>query len=598
MAKIDEIKVIQRNAVKDVSEKLQKEGVPDFLADLYSARGVKNIEEVTYQLRDIHPISSLKNAVEMGKILADCVENRERVLIVSDYDCDGATACSVLIRAFQGARMNFGYLVPDRFKHGYGLKPGIVDEAAALTPKPKYIITVDNGISSKEGVERARELGIEVLVTDHHLCPAPENMPKARLIVNPQQPDDSFPSKNIAGCGVAWYVAAALYKEMKDRKLQLLFRPEELLPYVALGTVADVVKLDRNNRILVSEGLKLIRQGRCPHGIMALAEVSKRELETLTCQDFGFALGPRINAAGRLAHMSTGIECLTTKDVARANTLAMQLHETNEERKALQKGIEVDAEALAASFVTHGDGKSIVAFEPDWHEGVIGIVAGRLKERFHLPVFILTEDHEGNIKGSGRAIEGFHLKHALDKVNIKDPSILIAFGGHAAAAGVTINKGKLEAFREQFDKACQEDLTPEILTPRLEHDGPLPHHAFNPQSIVRMNMDIWGQGFPQPLFMDSFKVASARTMGADESHLKVVLKTENDEVVDLVAFGDGRCINHLPNELQVAYTPGLNEWRGVISVQLMSKSLMNVDAPELEHQLTETSSPSKAFRKP
>lgn len=585
MADKDKLKITERIANPEISQTLEESGMSPLLAKLFSARGVKGRNDVRGTLKDLLPISSLKNAVEMGKILADCVENRDRVLIVSDYDCDGATSCSVLIRAFQGARMNFGYLVPDRFIHGYGLKPKIVEEAAALTQKPKYIITVDNGISSAEGVERARELGIEVLVTDHHLCPAPEKMPKARLIVNPQQPDDTFQSKNIAGCGVAWYVATALYKELKNRQLEVQYRPEDLLPFVALGTVADVVQLDKNNRILVSEGLKLIREGKCPSGITELALISGKVPELLGCQDIGFGIGPRINAAGRLAHMNTGIECLTTKDPLRAQVLAKELHETNEERKNLQKSIQDDAERLSVNFIKDDQCRSIVAFEPEWHEGVVGIVAGRMKEQFHLPVFILTQDHDGNIKGSGRAIPGFHLKHALDRVNVEHPGVLVAFGGHAAAAGVTVAPDKLQQFREAFEKVCREELTPELLMPSLEHDGGFPAHAMNPQAITELNMEVWGQGFPQPLFMDSFEVLSTRVMGQDKSHLKVTVKMSDENVVDVVAFGEGRCHDNMPRNLELAFTPGLNEWRGSVSVQFMSHKLLNVDRPELEHEL-------------
>lgn len=575
-----DLALVERKKNDEAARRLQEQGLSGILAQLFSARGINDIGEVRAKISDLEPVSTLKNAPEMGKILADCVESQERVLIVSDYDCDGATACSVLIRAFQGAKMNFGFLVPDRFKHGYGLTPSIVDEAAAQSPKPRYIITVDNGISSSAGVERALEHGIEVLVTDHHLCPS--ELPKARLIVNPQQPDCDFKSKSIAGCGVAWYVASALFHELQQRKIQVNYRPADLLPYVAIGTVADVVKLDKNNRILVREGLERIRRGECAYGIQELVEVSKRVLDSLTCQDLGFAVGPRINAAGRLEHMQAGIECLTTRDPDLARELAQQLHAINEQRKELQKQIAAQAEELTRDHPDSASRMSVVVYEPDWHEGVVGIVAGRMKDQMHRPAFVLTKDSEGHIKGSGRSIGGFHLKHALDRINVEHPGVLIRFGGHAAAAGVTIEKDALDEFTKAFERVCKEELTPDMLTPKLEHDGALPHFAYNEQAVLELNREIWGQGFPQPMFVDKFEVASARQMGVDGSHLKVMVK-KGEDAYDMVAFGEGAHVDNLPEQVEVAFTPSLNVWRGRISIQLMSERMLNL--PKLQAQL-------------
>lgn len=570
------------------SKKLQEQGLSPILSRLFSARGVQDINEVRAGLSEIEPVANLKNAVEMGKLLADCVQDKSRVLIISDYDCDGATACAVLIKAFQGAKMNFDYMVPDRFKHGYGLTPSIVDEAALLDPKPTYIITVDNGISSSAGVERARELGIEVLVTDHHLCP--KELPKAKLIVNPQQPGDTFGSKSVAGCGVAWYVAVALFDELKARKMECTFRPADLLPFVALGTVADVVQLDFNNRILVREGLEMVRRGECSLGIQELAEIANKPLDALNCQDFGFAIGPRINAAGRLANMSAGVECLVTKDRGRALALAEQLQGINEERKALQKQISAEADALTKIQHSVGERSSIVVYEPQWHEGVVGIVAGRMKDEHHRPTFVLTNESSGEIKGSGRSIDGFHLKHALDQIASIDPGILIRFGGHAAAAGITIHADKLEAFRTVFEQVCKDTLTPEMLTPKLSHDGALPEYAYNELAIHEMQREVWGQGFPAPMFIDRFPVANAKTMGSDGSHLKITVKRGN-LIHDMVAFGQGACIDRLPADIEVAFTPSLNIWNNRVSIQLMSSALLNVHAPELELEMAGSTAP-------
>lgn len=571
--------LVERKSNDETARKLESQGLSAILSKLFSARGIEDVSEVRAKLSDLLPVSSLKNAPEMGSLLADCVQDQSRVLIISDYDCDGATACSVLIRAFQGAKMNFDYLVPDRMVHGYGLTPSIVEEAAQLRPKPKYIITVDNGISSNLGVERARELGIEVLVTDHHLCP--EKLPNARLIVNPQQPGDEFKSKSIAGCGVAFYVATALFHEMQKRKMEATFRPADLLQFVALGTIADIVNLDKNNRILVGGGMDRIRRGDCSQGIKELALVAKREISSLTCDDIGFALGPRINAAGRLAHMRAGIECLTTRDPKVAQEMAAQLHETNEERKEIQKQMAAEAEVLSRRQTGVNDRRSMVVFEPSWHEGVVGIVAGRLKDEYYRPTFVLTEDKEGDIKGSGRSIPGFHLKHALDHINIEHPGVLIRFGGHAMAAGITIHKDKLPEFVAAFEKVCREELTAELLTPKLEHDGPLPVYAFNEQAIHELNREVWGQGFARPLFVDSFQIANSRTMGSDNTHLKMMVKHEGFSY-DIVAFGEGDRLDLLPPKVHLSFTPSLNEYKGRVSVQLMASTLLNVPKPVAE----------------
>lgn len=576
---------------------LHVQGLPVMLARLFAARGIKDIEEVRAGVDKLIPISKMKNATAMGELLADCVTDRSRVLIVSDYDCDGATAGSVLVKAFRGAGMNHDVLVPDRLKDGYGLTASIVEKAAALPQKPKFIITVDNGISSVEGVDRARELGIEVLVTDHHLCG--KSLPTARLIVNPNQPGCDFPSKDIAGCGVAWYVAGALHAAMMKRGQSPGFNHEALLPFVAIGTIADIVKLDFNNRIMVREGLERIRRGECSPGIQALAEVANRSIGEMTCQDVGFAIGPRINAAGRLAHMSSGIECLTTESIDKARELAVVLDAINVERKEMQKAMLVgaleQAEVAAQKIGTQAGGHTVVVYDPSWHEGVVGIVAGRLKDMRFRPTFALCDAQDGDIKGSGRSVPGFHLKHALDEINIAHPGLLMRFGGHAMAAGVTIRHDGYPLFLKAFDEVCKKHLTEEMMTPKLEHDGALPSHAYNELSITEMQQEVWGQGFPEPLFVDQFPINKSSTMGADNSHLRINVQ-KGQMNCNVVAFGEGCRKTLLPAHLQIAFTPSLNVWQGQTSVQLMAKELLNVPRPTAEQRLAFEAMPSKPAR--
>jgi single-stranded-DNA-specific exonuclease len=582
--------LVQREADPVLVSKLASQGVSPLLAKLYSARGIEDAKDVQYEAANILPVDEMKNARKMGAVLTDCLVEQQRVLIISDYDCDGATAGSVLIEAVRAAGMNHGYLVPDRLKHGYGLTPSIVDEAAMLNPKPKFIITVDNGISSHAGIEKAREHGIEVLVTDHHLCP--KDLPQARLIVNPQQPGDKFSSKNIAGCGVAWYVARALHDEMTRRGLDPNFNPMDLTPLVALGTVADVVILDHNNRILVSEGMKRIRAGECSPGILALANVAKRNHETLTTTDIGFALGPRINAAGRMAHMSSGIECLTSKDHDHSLVLASQLDEINKVRRELQESmVEEAAKKTQEIGSLESSEQSIVVYEPEWHEGIVGIVAGRIKDEKNRPTFVLCDSQDGHIKGSGRSIEGFHLKHALDQINIEHPGLLQKFGGHAMAAGITISADGLEEFKGALERVCKAHITPEMLERKLPHDGEIPSQNLNPEDIRDMEMQVWGQGFSAPVFVDEFKILGSRTMGEDGKHLKLTVGKDGKRL-DVVAFSEGDRINNLPKALQLVFTPSINEWNGRVSVQLMSKHIFS--APGLDAQLRAEEQQAKA----
>lgn len=574
--------------------RLVREGVPELLARLYASRGINSRADIDCSYADLLPVDAMHNARAAGAYLADCLEQQRRVLIVSDYDCDGATACSVLVMAFGAMGMNFDYLVPDRMVHGYGLTPAIVEEAASLDPKPEIIITVDNGISSHAGIERAQELGIEVIVTDHHL--APQDLPPARLIVNPNQAACSFPSKNIAGCGVAWYVTRALVEEVEARGQDAGFDPAELLSYVALGTVADVVKLDQNNRILVSIGLDYIRKGLCAPGILALAAVSGKNYETLSCADIGFGLGPRINAAGRLAHMGAGIECLTTLEAEAADALAAHLHVTNEERKEIQRTMVDEAVEQADKLMSRGwrnaEGStpnSIVVFNPDWHEGVVGIVAGRIKEERHRPTVVMTMASDGNIKGSARSIPGFHLKHALDEINIAHPGVLLKFGGHAMAAGMTIAADKLEVFREALENVCR-TIPEDLLTKTVNVDGALPARFFEESTIRHLSMQVWGQGFEEPIFLNSVAVHEAKIIGSDKSHLKITGSLPGDaRKFDVMAFGRAAYAEEVTRmgELKLAFKAGLNEFRGRVSLQLLVELL-----PQQMRQALEAAPPA------
>jgi single-stranded-DNA-specific exonuclease len=590
--------LLRRPANLVAASRLRAAGVDPLLSRLYASRGIKDIKDINAGYDKLLPTDSMKNVRATASYLADCLTSQRRVLIVSDYDCDGATACSVLVMAFGAAGMNFGYMVPDRMVHGYGLTPAIVDEAANLAEPPSVIITVDNGISSVAGVARANERGIDVIVTDHHLCP--DVLPAAKLIVNPNQPGCDFASKNIAGCGVAWYVARALENELEMRGIDPGYGSAELLSYVALGTVADVVKLDVNNRILVKEGLSYIRGGMCAPGVLALCKVSGKNYRSLTCSDIGFGIGPRINAAGRLSHMAAGIECLTTLDESVAANLAKELHETNEERKEIQKEMVDNALIQAASLVgaeigspssdAHGR-RSIVVFHESFHEGVVGVVAGRIKEDRHRPVVVMTKAQDGSIKGSGRSIPGFHLKHALDEINAKHPGVLLKFGGHAMAAGMTIAGDKLAEFRGALEAVCKVSMTPDILTKTLPHDGELSSEYFNMETIFKMSQQVWGQGFEEPVFVNPVQVVDSKIIGKDKSHLRIsVIPNGIEQPIDAMLFGQADLANSLCEKMTVAFKPGINTFRGESKLQMLIELMPEDLNPSLSAALRERES--------
>ena len=543
------------------SEMLAQQGVHPLLARLYAARGVQDRSQIDYSLKALLPPEQLTGAHDAAVMLADAIEADARLLIVADYDCDGATACAIGIRALRAMGADVNYLVPNRFEYGYGLTPEIVDLAAQA--EPDIIITVDNGIASVEGVARANELGISVLVTDHHL--PGDTLPAADVIVNPNQPGCTFPSKAIAGCGVMFYVMLALRAELRARGA---FADREapnlgnLLDLVALGTVADVVKLDHNNRVLVTQGMQRIRAGRMVPGLRALFAAAGREPERAHSFDLGFALGPRLNAAGRLSDMSLGIECLITDDFARAAALAEQLDAMNRERREIEQGMQEEAESQLAG-IDAGESNALSLFHPDWHQGVIGIVASRIKERAHRPTIAFARGSAGEIKGSGRSIPGLHLRDALDLVSKREPDLIIRFGGHAMAAGLTLRETDLERFRECFEQAVADLVEPSALTRTIETDGALEASLMNLNAALLMEAETWGQGFPPPVFSDHFEVRGQRLL--KDKHLKMAL-VKDGTTFDAIWFNRAE---PLPAHVNAAYRLDVNEYQGVRRVQLM-----------------------------
>ncbi len=559
-------RIVTRNAPPRVVWQLEQQGLHPLLARLYAARGIIDKAELDYELKSLLPPSTLTHATDAAQILADAIEAEARLLIIGDYDCDGATATAVGMRALKTLGADVNFLVPDRFKLGYGLSPEIVDVAAQQSPD--LIITVDNGIASIEGVARAHEHGIATLITDHHL--PGESLPTADCIVNPNQPGCDFPSKCIAGVGVMFYVMLALRAELRARGY-FNERPEpnfaDLLDLVALGTVADVVKLDRNNRILVSQGLKRMRANRLQPGIAALFKAAGRDPRKATAFDLGFLIGPRLNAAGRLADMRLGIECLITDDEARALTIAQELDALNRERRDIESGMQEQALYLLEQLDTSNPAPGIALFDESWHEGVVGILASRIKEKLHRPVFAFAPSEGGIIKGSGRSIPGLHLRDALDLVAKRAPGLLVRFGGHAMAAGVTLRDGDFAQFQSLFATVAGELLSPADLTRTLETDGGLESGYFSLDAARLLENEIWGQGFPPPVFVDEFDVEQQRVL--KEKHLKLRLRKGNTRI-DAIQFN----FSNQPRErTRAAYRLAINEYMGVESAQLMVEHL-------------------------
>ncbi|KZE35103.1 single-stranded-DNA-specific exonuclease RecJ [Crenobacter luteus] len=552
-------RIVARAVPATVAQSLAAAGFSPLMARLFAARGIAEACELDTALKALLPYQTLKNVDAMAKRLVEAIDRREKLLVVADYDADGATACTVALEGLSALGATVDFIVPNRFEYGYGLTPEIVDLAA--TRKPDIIVTVDNGIASVAGVERASELGIEVLVTDHHL---PGDTLPAALIVNPNQPGCDFPSKNLAGVGVMFYVLMALRAELRARGA-FADKPEpnlaELLDLVALGTVADVVKLDQNNRILVEQGLRRMRAGRMRPGIAALFRVAGRAAYKASTFDLGFTLGPRLNAAGRLDDMSLGIACLLAKNDEEAMRLAQELDRLNRERRSIEQGMQDEALAVLSGFDAAGR-HSLALYRDDWHQGVVGIVASRLKERFHRPSIVFAPGDDGEIKGSGRSIPGFHLRDALDLVYKRHPGLILKFGGHAMAAGLTVAEADFKAFCDAFEAVAREWLTENQLTRTFETDGSLGGRELQLPVAEELGAQVWGQGFPPPTFHDRFRVVQQRLVG--DKHLKLRLEKDGVEY-DAMRFNQA---DWLPDAVDAVYQLVANEWQGRKELQL------------------------------
>ena len=540
-------------------QNLVNAGIHPVLARVYAARGVDNTDQLETELTGLLHYQSLKNISAMAARLADAISAQQRIIVVADYDADGATACTVAVRGLGLLGLAVEFIVPNRFEYGYGLTPEIV--ALAAQQNPHIIVTVDNGIASISGVAAAHAMGIEVLITDHHL--PGDSLPDA-LIVNPNQPDCPFPSKNLAGVGVMFYVLLATRAELQDRGiLTKLTAPNlaQLLDIVALGTVADVVKLDANNRIIVEQGLRRMRSGRGCAGIRALFNAAARPITAANTGDLGFMIGPRLNAAGRLDDMSLGITCLLSTDDAEAERIAQQLHQMNINRRQIEADMQEQAQAHLAN-ITTTDNYSLSLFDATWHQGVIGILASRLKDKFHRPVICFARGNDGEIKGSGRTIAALHLRDALDIVSKRNPDLILKFGGHAAAAGLSIRETDFALFTEQFEDVVNGLLNPADLARTIPSDGELSTQELTIDFTKKINQQVWGHGFPAPSFIGTFQVTQQRLL--KDKHLKFQLMNAGQRY-DSILF------NHtdiLPDTITAVYQPELNEYNGQTKLQL------------------------------
>ena len=607
--------VVVRHAPPTLTAGLIGEGLHPVLARAYAARGVTCARDLSGDFKELAAPEAMLNLGLMARLLADAVGAQQRMLIVADYDADGATACAVGVRALRAFGARVDYLVPNRFEYGYGLSPEIA-RLAHERFKPDLLITVDNGISSIEGVAESNRLGMKVLITDHHL-PGPR-LPAAASIINPNQAGCAFPSKHLAGVGVMFYLMLALRAELRERgafnppnpplskggdtnppNVPLAkgsdtnppippflegggtsppipplekgggahapggFEPNlaELLPLVALGTVADVVALDHNNRVLVHQGLQRIRRGRMQPGLAALFQATSRDPRRATTRDLGFVVAPRLNAAGRLADMALGIECLSTEDPVRSFQIAGELDQLNHERRAIESGMQ--EEALAALEAAEFDESyTLSLFDPAWHQGVIGILAGRLKDRFHRPTIAFARSNGGELRGSGRSIPGLHLRDALDRVAVQHPGLIVKFGGHAAAAGLTLREAELERFRTAFEEAAQGLISPADLERVIETDGELDDDDYSLDLALLLEEGVWGQGFPRPSFHGRFDVVSQRVVG--DRHLKLRL-ARSGRPLDAMLFGT---TGPLPARIEAVHRLDVNEYRSLRSLQL------------------------------
>ena len=593
-------KITQRSISASAVQHLLDSGYPPALARIFAARGIADKQQLDTSLSALLPFDGLKNVHEMARLLADAIAARKKFLVIADYDADGATACAVAVRGLRGFGAQIDFIVPNRFEYGYGLTPEIVHLAAPL--QPDILLTVDNGIASVEGVAEANRLEMQVFVTDHHL--PGDVLPDSACIVNPNQPGCAFPSKNLAGVGVMFYVLLALRAELRIRGQMteditndlagVVCQPSqmassfirgrkliELLDLVALGTVADVVKLDQNNRIFVQQGLQRIRAGRACAGINTLLQVAGKYPQRVSSQDLGFTVGPRLNAAGRMDDMSLGINCLLTDDAATALQIATQLDVLNRERRSIEADMQESALAALEQVnrrvrSTHHDaqsapyGTSLLLFDETWHQGVIGILASRLKDKFHRPVIAFARANDGEIKGSGRSIAGLHLRDALDLISKRYPALIRKFGGHAAAAGLSIAETDFADFAAAFEQVSSELLSASDLAQRIETDGTLEPAEANLEVARLLDEQVWGQGFPAPQFNNDFIVQNQRVVG--EKHLKLRLSRQG-KLIEAILFGHNE---PLPEQIHAVYSLGVNEYNGTQSLQLIIRHWQHI----------------------
>ena len=560
--------ITPRNIPETSLRTLLDSGYSPVLAKVFAARGIIETRQLDTSLAGLLPFDNLKNAGKMACLLADAIAAQKKLMVIADYDADGATACAVAVRGLRAFGAHIDFIVPNRFEYGYGLTPEIV--RLAVQSHPDILITVDNGIASVEGVAEANRLGMKVLVTDHHL--PGDTLPDAACIVNPNQPGCTFSSKNLAGVGVMFYVLLALRAELRSRGQMTEGEGRkliELLDLVALGTVADVVKLDQNNRILVQQGLLRIRAGRACLGISALLQAAKKDTARVSSTDLGFTVGPRLNAAGRLDDMGLGINCLLTNDAATAMQIAAKLDAMNRERR----GIETDMQNSALSSLDTldpADSFSLVLFDENWHLGVVGILASRLKDRFHRPTIAFARASNGEIKGSGRSIAGLHLRDALYLVSKRHPALINKFGGHAAAAGLSIAEAGFDEFVAAFEKVSSELLNASDLAQRIETDGALDTDEINLEVARLLDEQVWGQGFPAPQFSDDFVVRNQRVVG--EKHLKLRLELKG-KLIEAILFGHNE---PLPEKIHAVYSLSVNEYNGNQNLQLIVRHWRDV----------------------
>lgn len=587
-----------RLTVRDVPPRtawsLEQAGVHPLLARLYAARGITAAEQLDDSLARLLPPQELRGTDAAAALLADAIARGARIVVVADYDCDGATACAVALRGLAllgAAPATLAYVVPDRRLHGYGLTPAIVELALGAFggPPPELLVTVDNGIASLEGVAHAKARGLAVLVTDHHLPALRPGaggdeivLPPADVIVNPNQPGCGFASKSLAGVGVMFYVLLATRAALRARGAWAGAeqpRLDRLLDLVALGTVADVVKLDANNRRLVAQGLRRIRAGRMQPGVAALFTAAGRDPQRASGFDFGFALGPRVNAAGRLEQMTLGIECLLTDDPGRAAELAQRLDAINRERREVEAAMREQAEAMLELLLPEdpdGDGEAgappaVALFDPEFHEGVVGIVASRLKDRLHRPTFVFALGQDGLLKGSGRSIPGFHLRDALDLVSKRHPGVLRKFGGHAMAAGATLAEEDFDTFEQAFARVAHEWLDAATLARSVATDGPLDAQWFAPETVHALDREVWGQAFEAPLFADEVEVVSQRLVGdpAKAQHLKLTVRHAGS-LREAIWFGRAEPV---PERARLAYRLCVDSYQGRERVQMVVQAV-------------------------